>query len=105
MNFKIKNGDVVEYSNKNKYWYDGTISAYAGFKGKVEGLKDDGSFFINSGGATLVISGYAPYGKRDKGVSLIKDGIELLHEFVYNEKPNYNPKKWFQFFIPKSFTQ
>lgn len=102
MNFKIKNGDVVEYSNKNKYWYDGTISAYAGFKGKVKSLQNDGSFFIKSEGATLAISGYAPYGKKAKGVYLIKDGVEIYHEFIH-EKPNYNQKKWFQFIIPSVF--
>lgn len=56
-NNKIKEGDKVKItwlpSARNVPY--GTPNAYIGMEGVVEGLNEDGEFFLNSGRGTLVV--------------------------------------------------
>lgn len=67
----LKEGDFVEVSTKNVNHLGYGVCAYAGWKGTVSKIWEDGSFAITreDGGAELVV----PLGRKEK-YYLIRDG-------------------------------
>jgi hypothetical protein len=73
----VREGDIAQLCPvKNKG------NAYIGMKGRVCDLNEEGSFAIETGTASLIISGYTPHGKR-KGVWLLVNGLQVFHRFNY----------------------
>ena len=95
---KIKNGDHVIWSKRNLNHLKNDICVYSGFSGTVSDLQTDGSFIINGKRSTLII----PMCNRDY-CYLIINGNEMIHRKI-KDKSIENPKKWFQWFIPKNAT-
>ena len=84
---ELKVGDIVEYSRKNTTRFH-EPSAYAGMKGVIDEIFDNGGFCIYTGHSTLIVGMV-----KEKSVHLILNGQEVC----YTKKP-VEPnwlEKWF----------
>lgn len=100
----MKIGDTVKMSNKNPNHLGNGVDAYAGMKGIVTDIYDDGAFALNCGNCILVVPMNNAFKEAKKGVWVWLNGEHLFHKRI-DTKAERNPKKWFKWFIPQILIQ
>jgi hypothetical protein len=101
MNNKMKIGDKVRMSESNSNHLGYGVDAYAGMEGIVTDIYDDGAFALNCSTSILVVPMNNAFKQPKKGVWVWLNGNHIFHKRI-NAKITRNPKKWFQWFIPKN---
>jgi hypothetical protein len=97
-------GDIIIMSNRNTGYFSWETFAYAGMKGIVENIWEDGSFCINCKTNILICPMKNSYKTNIDGYWIWLNGKEVFHKRI-DIIPATNPKKRFQWFIPKKYVQ
>lgn len=98
----MKVGDHVKIANQNPNHLGKGTCAYAGAEGVVLDIAEDGSFCIDTGHSTITFPMNNAFQEPKKGYFVIIDEKIVFHKHIEVKKITRNPKKWYQWFIPKS---
>ena len=77
---KMKIGDTVVMSSRNLNHLGNSVNAYAGMKGVVTDIYENGSFALNCTNSILVVPMCDAYGQPKKGVWVWLNGEHIFHK-------------------------
>ena len=82
----MKKGDIVEMTEHGHSVYK--VSAYAGMKGVVTDIWEDGAFSIETETSVLVVPANDAFKNEKKYIIIILNGVKIKHRFTHPKKPS-----------------
>ena len=82
----MKKGDIVEMTEHGHSVYK--VSAYAGMKGVVTDIYEDGAFAIETETSVLVVPANDAFKNEKKYIDIILNGKKTRHRFIHPKKPS-----------------
>jgi hypothetical protein len=88
----MKTGDTVVMSTYNYNHLHNAVCAYAGMKGMVTDVYDDGAFALDCGSSILVVPMRNAYKQPRGGVWIWLNGKHIFHKRIKTEIEKESPK-------------